>query len=66
MHIAWLLSLATSLISSSAGALTLHKRDVPAVVTLDIARKDVDDPVGRDRLRRRGETVGQGLDNEVW
>ncbi|RJE18235.1 protease [Aspergillus sclerotialis] len=65
MHIAWLLLLGTSLVSPSAAALTLQKRDAPAVVGLNIGRKDVDDPVGRDRLRRRnGQTVGQGLDNE--
>jgi hypothetical protein len=48
------------------GRLTLHQRDVPSVVTLDIKRKDVADPVARDRMRRkRDKTIGQNLDNEV-
>ena len=46
--------------------LTLHRRDVPSVVPLDIQRKDIPDPVHRDRMRRkRDQTVGQKLDNEV-
>lgn len=45
--------------------LTLHRRDVPSVVPLDIQRKDIPDPVHRDRMRRRrDQTVGQKLDNE--
>lgn len=67
MNIAWLLLLGTSLVSPGAAALTLQRRDAPAVVALNIGRKDVDDPVARDRLRRRNEQiVRQGLDNEVW
>jgi hypothetical protein len=46
--------------------LTLHQRDVPAVVSLDIKRSISSDPVARDRVRRkRDKTVGQALDNEV-
>ncbi|KAF4223719.1 hypothetical protein CNMCM6457_000001 [Aspergillus fumigatiaffinis] len=42
------------------------KRDVPAVVSLDIKRSISSDPVARDRVRRkRDKTVGQTLDNEV-
>lgn len=48
------------------GRLTLHQRDVPSVVNLDIQRKDVADPVTRDRMRRkRDKTINQVLDNEV-
>jgi len=49
-----------------AWGLTLHERDVPAVIGMDIQRKDIVDPVARDRIRRkRDKTVGQVLDNEV-
>lgn len=49
-----------------AWGLTLHERDVPAVIGMDIQRKDILDPVARDRVRRkRDKTVGQVLDNEV-
>jgi len=59
-----LLLLAT--LALPALGLTLHQRDNPSVVTLDIARKDVADPVARDRMRRkRDKTVNQNLDNEV-
>jgi RNase P protein component len=61
-----LLCLAVSLATSSAGALELSKRDVPAVVGLDIQRKYVSNPVTRDRIRRkRDKTVSETLDNEV-
>ena len=45
--------------------LTLHRRDNPAVVQMDIQRKDVLDPIARDRARRKRSTVSQPLDNEV-
>ncbi|KAJ6120225.1 hypothetical protein N7523_004505 [Penicillium sp. IBT 18751x] len=58
-----LLLLATAL--PALGRLNLHQRDVPSVVTLDIQRKDVADPVARDRTRRkRDKTISQALDNE--
>ncbi|EAW15847.1 pepsin-like aspartic protease [Aspergillus fischeri NRRL 181] len=45
--------------------LTLHQRDIPAVVSLDIKRSIISDPVARDRVRRkRDKTIGQTLDNE--
>ncbi|KAJ5302059.1 hypothetical protein PENANT_c008G05256 [Penicillium antarcticum] len=47
-----------------AWGLTLHQRDNPAVVQMDIQRKDVADPVTRDRIRKRSSTVTQSLDNE--
>lgn len=66
MRGAWLLSLAVSLALRGACALSIHRRDVPSVVSLDIQRKDIADPVGRDQARRKRDlTVGQRLDNEV-
>ncbi|CDM37633.1 hypothetical protein DTO013E5_7594 [Penicillium roqueforti] len=44
--------------------LTLHRRDNPAVVQMDIQRKDILDPVARDQARRKRSTVSQALDNE--
>jgi hypothetical protein len=59
-----LLLLATAL--PALGRLTLHQRDVPSVVNLDIQRNDVADPVARDRMRRkRNKIISQALDNEV-
>lgn len=62
-----LLLLSTALALPALGGLTLHKRENPAVVNLDIQRKDVADPVARDRWRRKRDTlvVSQNLDNEV-
>lgn len=66
MRCAWLVFLAVSLALRRACALKIHRRDVPSVVTLDIQRKDIADPVGRDQARRKRDlTVGQRLDNEV-
>jgi hypothetical protein len=46
--------------------LTLHERDTPAVVGFDIKRREISNPVARDRARRkRSDTVSVGLDNEV-
>jgi hypothetical protein len=61
------LALAAGLLAAPTGAIHLHKRaDGRAkVVELPIQRKSVPDPVSRDRLRRRAETVGVSLDNEV-
>lgn len=64
MRSAWLWSFFVYLALSKADALTLHRRDVPSVVPLGIQRKDIADPVHRDRMRR-DQTVGQKLDNEV-
>ena len=49
-----------------ASSLSLKKRDTPAVLSLDIERRHVDNPIERDRLRRRDKTVKQTLDNEVY
>ncbi|KAL3468965.1 aspartic peptidase domain-containing protein [Aspergillus californicus] len=49
----------------SSGALMLRQRDAPAVVTLDIQRNEVPDPVVRDQIRRkRDNTILQTIDNE--
>ena len=62
----WLLFLAVDLLIPRAHALTLRRREIPSIATLNIQRNDVLDPVGRDRVRRkRDNTVGQRLDNEV-
>ncbi|KAL3425734.1 eukaryotic aspartyl protease [Phlyctema vagabunda] len=57
---------ATSILSTLTEGLQLQKRnDGPArVVGLPMQRKSVPDPVRRDRLRRRAETVQASLDNE--
>ncbi|EAW08588.1 pepsin-like aspartic protease [Aspergillus clavatus NRRL 1] len=61
----WRSILAISLVFSEGSSLKLHARDVPAVVSLDIKRNYVANPVTRDNARRkRNKTVGQKLDNE--
>jgi hypothetical protein len=57
----------TTLAVPALGKLTLVQRDVPSVVDMTIQRKEVSDPVARDRVRRmkRSSTVSQALDNEV-
>ncbi|KAB8237867.1 hypothetical protein ETB97_012911 [Aspergillus alliaceus] len=65
MRKSWLALLAASFGCEGTAALTLHQRDLPAVVSLGIKRNDVIDPVLRDRMRRkRDKTVSQSLDNE--
>ena len=60
------LLLLTTLALPALGGLILQKRGNPSIVKLDIHRKDVPDPVARDRMRlKRDKTVGQTLDNEV-
>ncbi|KAH1979617.1 hypothetical protein KXW88_007074 [Aspergillus fumigatus] len=62
-HIFSLLSIVCLMVKHGA-CLTLHQRDVPAVVSLDIKRSIVSDPVVRDRVRRkRDKAIGQTLDN---
>lgn len=57
--------LLAALIWKEARSITLHQRDTPAVVSLNIKRKDVTGPVARDLVRRRRDkTVNQALDNE--
>lgn len=61
------LALAAGLLAAPAYGINLHKRtDGPArVVGFPIQRKHIQDPVSRDQLRRRAETVQVPLDNEV-
>lgn len=68
MRTAWLWSLAAFHVFQAAGALTTRQNDAPAVVALDTERIEVQDPLSRDRLRRRRqtETVRQDLANEVF
>lgn len=61
MKNAWLL-LATLV---PAWGLTVHQKVNPAVVQMDIQRKDVINPVVRDQVRRKRSTITQTLDNEV-
>jgi hypothetical protein len=49
----------------SVKAISLAKRDVPAVVALDVERNHVTDPAARDLRRKRSSTLSQTLDNEV-
>lgn len=66
MKFASLLSLVVlQLAFPGADAILLEKRDVPAVVGLDIQRKRASDPVRQDQLRKRGKTVSAVLDNTV-
>ena len=60
-----LIVLATGLLLSSTQALQLVRRDAhPAVIGLDIQRRNVGHPVKRD-LQRRAGTVNEILANEV-
>jgi hypothetical protein len=60
-----LIVLAAGLLLSSTQALQLVKRDaLPAVIGLDIQRRNVGPPVKRD-LQRRAGTVSEILANEV-
>ena len=57
---------AALLIATSTTLRLVERRGKPAVVGLSMQRKSVQDPIARDRLRRRQEsTVSVTLDNEV-
>lgn len=56
------LALAAELFGSLS-AFELAQRDNPRVVSLDIQRRHVPNPIAHDRLRRRQKTVQQTLDN---
>jgi len=56
------LALAAQWISSTV-AFHLVQRENPSVISLDIQRRHIVNPVARDRLRRRQKTVQQTLDN---
>lgn len=66
MRAAWVWSLAVFHLVQAAGVFTTRQNDAPAVVALDTERREIQDPLSRDRLRRRQtETVRQNLANEV-
>lgn len=57
-------AVAAGLLVTGSEAIQLVKRDIPSVVAIGIQRKSIDNPVDRDRIRRRaGKTVSQTLDN---
>lgn len=60
-------AIAASLLSTCTEGIQLSKRtDGPArVVGFPVSRRTIPNPVARDRLRRRSETVQTTLDNEV-
>ncbi|KAK2761374.1 hypothetical protein FQN54_001896 [Arachnomyces sp. PD_36] len=65
----WLSSLGLSLVLlflfPCIEALRLAPRNAaPAVISLDIQRRSIENPVKRDRVRRQEKTVQEGLDNE--
>ena len=64
-HISTLALAASTIIG--AEAITLQKRSngAPKVVEYEIERKHVANPVTRDRLRRRQNTISETLDNEL-
>lgn len=60
-------AITAGIFSTSIEAITLHRRTdgLPRVVGFPIERKLVSDPLSRDRLRRRTETLQATLDNEA-
>ena len=62
------LAVVAGLFATCTEGLTLQRRtNGPArVVGLPIQRKDILDPLARDRLRRRAKTISENLDNEVY
>ena len=62
------IALGASLLSTFTEGLQLHRRTdgAPRVVGFPVQRKSVPDPIQRDRLRRRSQTVEATLDNEVF
>ncbi|OCL12699.1 candidapepsin-4 precursor [Glonium stellatum] len=57
------LTLVTGLLSVAEAINLVQRNAAPAVLSLDIQRRYVEDPVARDRLRRRAGTVLETLDN---
>jgi hypothetical protein len=60
-------AIAASLLCTFTDAIQLHRRTdgPPRVVGFPVQRKSISNPVSRDRLRRRADTVQATLDNEV-
>jgi hypothetical protein len=67
MRISSTFAVAASLLSTYTEAIHLVERSEGAqrVVGFPVQRRDVSNPILRDRLRRRAETVQATLDNEV-
>lgn len=59
-------ALVASILSTCTEGLELHKRSngAPKVVGFPVGRRSIENPVSRDRLRRRSGTVMASLDNE--
>lgn len=59
-------ALAASMLSACTEGLELHKRTdgAPRVVGFPVGRRSIENPVSRDRLRRRSGTLQASLDNE--
>jgi len=62
------LAIVAGLFATYTEGLTLQRRsNGPAkVVGLPIQRRELADPIKRDRLRRRAKTISENLDNEVY
>lgn len=60
-------AVAATLLSTCTEGIQLSKRTdgPPRVVGFPVSRRTISDPVARDRIRRRAETVQATLDNEV-
>ena len=61
-------AIVAGLFATCTQSLTLQRRtNGPArVVGLPIQRRELSDPLARDRLRKRAGTVLENLDNEVY
>ncbi|KAI9746364.1 MAG: hypothetical protein M1818_000076 [Claussenomyces sp. TS43310] len=66
MKITRILTIGVTLVPAFTDALALHKREggAPRVLGLNIERRQIEDPVRRDRLRKRASTVEALLQNE--
>ena len=63
-HISTLALAATTIIGAEAINLQKRSNGAPKVVEYEIERKTVVDPLKRDRLRKRQNTISEELDNE--
>ena len=65
MKVAAVAAVAVGALATGTSALQLVKRsNGPArVVGMSIERKEISNPVEKDRLRKRGQTVSETLDN---
>lgn len=58
--------LSAGLLAYSAKAIVLNERAAPAVVSFDVERSIIEDPVGREQMRKkRDNTVGIDIVNPV-